>query len=546
MDRHRGNGRVAQPHGPVRRRILQGSDAGHRTHQRRTARMDHGLEPQPGTRPRPRLAGGGGTARAPLTRHPRTIRHRRAEAVARAGMAPIARHQPLWDALCWTWRDGDAPQHYAPILADRRMPVRDLALFVHKIAHTDLLETADKTAILSNLFESYSAHDKHGSTIWTDTTIGGMARTLMPGTDDHTRSPNGSPPTCPSANGSGASPATCPKTCAKGRSTTPTARRHAPSTRARTTTRRSAHAARNSSDNGGSSRSTPRRARRPDGRGTARTRGRSAGTRTAHPAGDRADQGAAGGPVDPRQGRPRLHDGDVQRARPRAHARQALPVLGRLDPPARTMARRLLGRRRHRLQGSKDVRHRGPQPVPTAGGVPGQRADHRHQGLPTETTASGKPKRVKDQKATMAAIEKANAIRDAWNQWVFKDPDRAQRLTALYNRRFNGMRPRHVDGSYLTTPGITHGVALRPHQKDAVARACAATRAPSSRTSSEPARRSRASHSPTRRNVSARRPSRCSWSPTTSWTSGPATCSGSIRPAESSSWTRTRNATPNR
>ena len=90
---------------------------------------------------------------------------------------------------------------------------------------------------------------------------------------------------------------------------------------------------------------------------------------------------------------------------------------------------------------------------------------------PTETTASGKPKRVKDQKATMAAIEKANAIRDAWNQWVFKDPDRAQRLTALYNRRFNGMRPRHVDGSYLTTPGITHGVALRPHQKDAVARA---------------------------------------------------------------------------
>ena len=90
---------------------------------------------------------------------------------------------------------------------------------------------------------------------------------------------------------------------------------------------------------------------------------------------------------------------------------------------------------------------------------------------PTETTASGKPKRIKDQKATMAAIEKANAIRDTWNQWVFKDPARAQRLTALYNRRFNSMRPRHVDGSYLTTPGIAHGVALRPHQKDAVARA---------------------------------------------------------------------------
>lgn len=97
---------------------------------------------------------------------------------------------PLWDALCWTWRDGDAPQDYAPILADRRMPVRDLALFVHKIAHTDRIETADKTAILSNLFESWRADDANSRPIWTDTTIGAMARTLMPGTDEPTRSPN--------------------------------------------------------------------------------------------------------------------------------------------------------------------------------------------------------------------------------------------------------------------------------------------------------------------------------------------------------------------
>lgn len=94
---------------------------------------------------------------------------------------------PLWDALCWTWRDSDAPQNYAPILADRDMPVRDLALFVHKIAHTDRLDTADKTAILSNLFESWRADDANGQPVWTDTTIGGMARTLMPDTDDHTR-----------------------------------------------------------------------------------------------------------------------------------------------------------------------------------------------------------------------------------------------------------------------------------------------------------------------------------------------------------------------
>ena len=89
----------------------------------------------------------------------------------------------------------------------------------------------------------------------------------------------------------------------------------------------------------------------------------------------------------------------------------------------------------------------------------------------TETTKSGKPRRVTDPKATMAAVEKADAIRDAWDQWVFKDPARAARLTDTYNRRFNNIRPRHVDGSYLTTPGIADGIALRPHQKDAVARA---------------------------------------------------------------------------
>ncbi|WP_346428278.1 LPD11 domain-containing protein [Bifidobacterium sp. SO1] len=90
---------------------------------------------------------------------------------------------------------------------------------------------------------------------------------------------------------------------------------------------------------------------------------------------------------------------------------------------------------------------------------------------PTETTKSGEPKKVVDEHATMAAVEKADHIRAAWNEWVFSDPQRAERLTALYNERFNNIRPRHVDGSYLTTPGIAAGMSLRPHQKDAVARA---------------------------------------------------------------------------
>lgn len=119
MDQYRGNGRVAQPHGPVCRRILQGSGTGHRTHQRRPIRMDHGLEPQPGTRPRPRLAGGGGTARAPRTRHPRTVRCRRTEAMARAGMAPIARHQPAMGRILL---DMARRRRAAGLRADPRRP----------------------------------------------------------------------------------------------------------------------------------------------------------------------------------------------------------------------------------------------------------------------------------------------------------------------------------------------------------------------------------------------------------------------------------------
>lgn len=79
------------------------------------------------------------------------------------------------------------PQCHAPILVDRHIPVRDLILFVHKITHTDRLETVDKTATPSNLFESYSVHDKHDSTIWTDATISAMVRRLMPDTDDPMR-----------------------------------------------------------------------------------------------------------------------------------------------------------------------------------------------------------------------------------------------------------------------------------------------------------------------------------------------------------------------
>lgn len=83
----------------------------------------------------------------------------------------------------------------------------------------------------------------------------------------------------------------------------------------------------------------------------------------------------------------------------------------------------------------------------------------------------GREKSVTDQRGTMEAMAKADALRSAFRQWVFRDDGRRQRLTALYNARFNNLHPRHVDGAYVTTPGIVNGIQLRPHQKDAVARA---------------------------------------------------------------------------
>ena len=379
---------------------------------------------------------------------------------------------PLWDALCWTWRDGDAPQHYAPILADRRMPVRDLALFVHKIAHTDRLETADKTAILSNLFESWRADDANSRPIWTDTTIGAMARTLMPGTDDPMRLAERLATDMSVSEWIWGIARELPDGLRQ-------AREH-------------------------NAYGVPPRAidARPDGYQAFRARREEQIKQwrelPEHAEAARADQTDA----------ERLeHVADLlERVQPTPlEAEQIKAPLGAPWIPAKDVHDFMmetfnvhghgltpgklaqysvdwipqLGQWRVGYSGGGDIDYKAAKNYGTEDRNPFQLLEACLNNAqitvtkdsPTETTASGKPKRVKDQKATMAAIEKANAIRDTWNQWVFKDPARAQRLTALYNRRFNSMRPRHVDGSYLTTPGIAHGVALRPHQKDAVARA---------------------------------------------------------------------------
>lgn len=379
---------------------------------------------------------------------------------------------PLWDALCWTWRDGDAPQNYAPILAARDMPVTDLALFVHKIAHTDRLDIADKTAILSNLFESWRADDANGRPVWTDTTIGAMARTLMPGTDEPTRLAERLATDMSLSEWIWGIARELPDGLRQAREhnaygVPPRAIDARPDDYREFRARREEQL--------GQWRKQPERAE-------AAHADQADAERLEHVAGllERVQPT----PLEAEQikaplGAPWIPARDVH-----DFMMETFNVHGHGLTPGKLAQYSIdwipqLGQWRVGYSGGGDIDYKAARTYGTEDRNPFQLLEACLNNAqitvtkdsPTETTPAGKPKRVKDQKATMAAIEKANAIRDTWNQWVFKDPARAQRLTALYNRRFNSMRPRHVDGSYLTTPGIAHGVALRPHQKDAVARA---------------------------------------------------------------------------
>ena len=81
----------------------------------------------------------------------------------------------------------------------------------------------------------------------------------------------------------------------------------------------------------------------------------------------------------------------------------------------------------------------------------------------------GKEKRVLNKKETTLASQKQEAIREAFKDWIFRDPERRQTLCAKYNELFNSTRPREYDGSHLKFPGMTPDITLRPHQLNAVA-----------------------------------------------------------------------------
>ena len=84
--------------------------------------------------------------------------------------------------------------------------------------------------------------------------------------------------------------------------------------------------------------------------------------------------------------------------------------------------------------------------------------------------AEGKRKPILNRKETAIAQGKQDLIKQAFQEWIWKDPKRRQRLTEDYNERFNAIRPREYDGSHLHFYGMNPEITLRKHQKDGVAR----------------------------------------------------------------------------
>ncbi len=83
----------------------------------------------------------------------------------------------------------------------------------------------------------------------------------------------------------------------------------------------------------------------------------------------------------------------------------------------------------------------------------------------------GKPIRIVDTEATAAAMEKAEKIQTAFNNWIWNDEDRRNRLAKLYNEKFNTHVPVQYDGSHVELVGASYGITLREHQKNAIWRA---------------------------------------------------------------------------
>lgn len=90
----------------------------------------------------------------------------------------------------------------------------------------------------------------------------------------------------------------------------------------------------------------------------------------------------------------------------------------------------------------------------------------------TVRVADGRERQELNPVETTAALEKAEQMQERFGAWIWEDPERATKLAAAYNRAFNSIRLRGYDdaGQYLTFPGLSESISLRPHQRTAVAR----------------------------------------------------------------------------
>ena len=82
---------------------------------------------------------------------------------------------------------------------------------------------------------------------------------------------------------------------------------------------------------------------------------------------------------------------------------------------------------------------------------------------------NGREKRELNQKETTIAQQKQQAIKDAFHDWVWKDPTRRHELVTRYNELFNSTRPREYDGSHIVFDGMNPEITLREHQRTAIA-----------------------------------------------------------------------------
>ena len=89
----------------------------------------------------------------------------------------------------------------------------------------------------------------------------------------------------------------------------------------------------------------------------------------------------------------------------------------------------------------------------------------------TQYDADGRETRVLNKKETAIAQDKQDLIKQKFQEWIWAEPSRRERLCRIYNDKYNSIRPREYDGSHILFAGMNPEKKLRPHQRNAVARA---------------------------------------------------------------------------